>query len=217
MALDFVQQNRPSEGNDCNNVYVLRKSCIRRKKKKKGKPNFLSTVKYSIIPSQTRNVNLRGFRIINRRLINKRFFRFFSQRHLRLFRIIRRRGLNSRGHVRGEMFPRACVSLSSWDFALYLDHQASGLVSRVVSANVQAWFSPSWPPVRREMIPHSRDTHVRFPAASPSCERCYRPLTGCITKLCKAPTCAINISRCSKLAYTRTCAAHVRICMYLFR
>lgn len=51
------------------------------------------------------------------------------------------------------------------------------------------------------MIPHiQRHPRAFFPLprrvramAVASCERCYRPLTGCITKLCKAPTCAINI------------------------
>lgn len=57
-----------------------------------------------------------------------------------------------------------------------------------------------------ETTSHIQNTHVRFPAASPRhghvapCERCYRPLTGCITKLCKAPTCTINIFKSSTLA-----------------
>lgn len=56
-----------------------------------------------------------------------------------------------------------------------------------------------------ETISHIQNTHVRFPAACPRhgrvapCERCYRPLTGCITKLCKAPTCTINIFKSSTL------------------
>lgn len=41
-----------------------------------------------------------------------------------------------------------------------------------------------------------------------SCERCYRPLTGCITKLCKVPTCAINIF---KNLPARVLSWHVRI------
>lgn len=57
-----------------------------------------------------------------------------------------------------------------------------------------------------ETISHIQSTHVHFPATGPRhgrvapCERCYRPLTGCITKLCKAPTCTINIFKSSTLA-----------------
>lgn len=42
-----------------------------------------------------------------------------------------------------------------------------------------------------------------------SCERCYPiPLTGCITKLCKAPTYAINIF---KNLSVRVLSWHIRI------
>lgn len=90
--------------------------------------------------------------------------------------------------------------------------------SFVVSVDFIVWFD-SRTYIKREMIPHiQRHPRAFFPLprrvramAVASCERCYRPLTGCITKLCKAPTCAINIFK------NPPCACSVGMYVYTIR